>query len=171
MSFTIFAPLKIERMSKKENIFQVAARMLKYTLTTLLGTGTDCLVLWFFSHQVFSSYVGQVIVSPMISFECAVMVNFLTAYFYVWRERIDRTVDRCFIRHFWKYNLTCISAFLVKMVLLVLVEKAFQIDVVLCNLIALTLSGLVNFCIQNNLVFRKKTPKELSEELQESDNL
>ena len=134
----------------------ILKRLLKYLCTTLLGTATDTLVLWIFSHYVFAEYVGQVIISPMISFECAVMVNFTTAFFFVWKERIPSKTKRTFFGHLWKYNLSCLTAFAVKMLLLVGIEKLTDWDVVICNLLALCLSGLVNFTINEKVVFKKK---------------
>ena len=67
----------------------VFTKIVKYIVTTLLGTITDTVVLWCLAHYVFGdSHFEQYIVSPCISFECAVFVNYLTAYFYVWKDRI-----------------------------------------------------------------------------------
>ena len=100
----------------------------------------------------------------MISFECAVFVNFLTAYFYVWKDRVNREKSGVFFGHFWKYNLTCISAFLLKMLILNAVAVASKWDPVICNLIALCFSGVLNFVINEFVIFRKKEGKEPKEE-------
>lgn len=55
----------------------VLVRFVKQTLFSLLGTGTDTLVLWLFSHYILTGYAGQYIISPIISFECANIVNFI----------------------------------------------------------------------------------------------
>ena len=48
-----------------------------YVSISLLGTAVDTLVLWLCSHYIFSgSYAGRNVISPVISFECAVRVNF-----------------------------------------------------------------------------------------------
>ena len=103
----------------------------------LLGTLVDTLVLWLFSHYVFSEYVGQVIISPIISFECAVFVNFLMAYYVIWKDRISQLTPKSFFRHLGAYNATCIGAFLVKMAALMFIQWLTKWDVVICNLLAL----------------------------------
>lgn len=140
-------------MTKARTLRQLA----KYFVTTLLGTAADCLVLWLLSDYVFpDNHVGQYILSPMLSFECAVMVNFLTAYFYVWKERIQKRSVQSFLSHFWKFNMSCLGAFMVKMVLLNILGAVFGWDPVICNLIALCFSGLLNFCINEFVVFKRK---------------
>ena len=56
-------------------------RLGKHTAVSLLGTATDTLVLWFLSSVVFKSYVGEYIISPIISFG-------VTA----WRARISSPI-------------------------------------------------------------------------------
>ena len=139
-------------------------KIVKYIVTTLLGTITDTVVLWCLAHYVFGdSHFEQYIVSPCISFECAVFVNYLTAYFYVWKDRINRKKSGVFFGHFWKYNLTCVSAFILKMVILNGVAVASKWDPVICNLIALCFSGVLNFVINEFVVFRTKEAKESKE--------
>ena len=136
-------------------------KLVKYFLTTLLGTATDTVVLWLMTDFVVGdNHFEQYVLSPIVSFECAVMVNYLTAYFYVWRDRITTRNKRGFFSHFWKYNMSCISAFILKMMLLNAVAVASQWDPVICNLIALCFSGLLNFAINEFVVFRKKEPKQ-----------
>ena len=54
-------------------------RFAEYFSASLLGTIVDTLVLWLCSHFLFNgNYFGRNILSPVISFECAVMVNFCT---------------------------------------------------------------------------------------------
>ena len=68
-------------MGKKARL---AKQMAKYTVTTLLGTAADTLVLWILStYWLDGNHLEKYVISPMISFECAVMVNYFTAFFYV----------------------------------------------------------------------------------------
>ena len=58
-------------------------RYLKYAGTSIVGTLVDTLVLWLLSDFVFKDvYWGQYIISPIISFQCAVLTNYLIFYFY-----------------------------------------------------------------------------------------
>jgi putative flippase GtrA len=68
----------------------IVKRLPKFFAGNLFGTAIDTLVLWLFSHLVFHDYVGQVIVSPIISFECAVMANFVFSYYVTWKDRISQ---------------------------------------------------------------------------------
>lgn len=144
---------------------KILIQYIKYSLSTLLGTITDTGVLWLVSTYLLgSSHVDQYIVAPCISFECAVIVNYTVAYFYVWRERIDRFSVGSFLGHFWKYNLSCISAFIVKMFILNAIAVAFKFDTVICNLLALCVSGVMNFALNEFLVFRRPSKKRAEED-------
>ncbi|MBQ0078155.1 MAG: GtrA family protein [Bacteroidales bacterium] len=156
-------------MSEKKSRFLKTLRQLsKYVLTTLLGTLVDCLVLWVMSTFVFAdNHVGQYVYSPMVSFECAVFVNFFTAYFYVWKERITVRSISSYFSHFWKYNISCLSAFLLKMVILNVLGATLKWEPVLCNIIALTFSGLLNFFINEFVIFRRKEGIKRTQETQE----
>lgn len=135
-------------------------RFAAYFFASLLGTGVDTLVLWLCSHFLLSgSYFGRNILSPVISFECAVLVNFCTSYFLIWRERITRYNARSFFRHYGAYNLSCTGTFLFKLLLLQIIVLLFRFDVVICNLIALCFSGLINFALDETVIFKRKKGK------------
>ncbi len=131
-------------------------RVPKFIIGNLMGTLVDTVVLWLFSHFVFSGYVGEVIVSPIISFECAVLVNFLVSYHFTWRDRVVETNPKSFLRHFWPYNVSCIGGFVIKMGALMLIQFWTKWDVVICNLLALCVSGTFNFVMNEFVVFRKR---------------
>jgi putative flippase GtrA len=131
-------------------------RIPKFAIGNLLGTLVDTLVLWLFSHFVFNGYIGQVIVSPVISFECAVMTNYVFSYFVTWKDRISQVSTRSFFRRFVGYNATCTGTFILKMGILMLIQWLTKWDVVICNLLALCVSGVVNFLMDNFVVFKKK---------------
>lgn len=135
-------------------------RYAKFMGTSIAGTITDTLVLWLLSDFVFTKgYWGEHIISPVISFQCAVAVNFTIAYFYVWR---DRTVGRPdagkkrFFRLYGAYNLSSSAVFLLRLGVMLLIENFTGWDVVVCNLLAMCFSGILNFCIENLLIFKKK---------------
>ena len=85
-------------------------KFMKFSLSSLVGTVVDTLVLWLFSHFVFTRYVGQYIISPVISFECAVFANYLLSYFMVWKERVTNVSRRSFlcryVEHFTYFRFT-----------------------------------------------------------------
>jgi putative flippase GtrA len=140
-------------------MLKLLQRYLKYAGTSVAGTLVDTLVLWLMSDFVFRDvYWGQYIVSPVISFQCAVVTNYLIFYFYVWRDRTKEDRRRHnFIRRFLAYDLSCSTVFLLRLGILLLVEKFSGWDVVVCNLIAMCFSGILNFVSNNLIIFRKNS--------------
>lgn len=133
-------------------------RLGKHTAVSLIGTATDTLVLWFLSSVVFKSYVGEYIVSPIISFECATLVNFLSSSKLVWRDRMQGENLKSYLKHFLKFNASYAGVFFLKMLLLLGLERLTRWDVVWCNLIAVTICGFINFFMNEKVIF-KDTPK------------
>ena len=134
-------------------------KVLSFFASNLLGTLVDTGVLWLCSSVFFHSYAGKYILSPFISFECAVFVNFICSYFFIWKDRISHRTTRSFLRHFGGYNLSCTGVFLFKMLLLLGIERLSGWNVVWCNLAALCISGILNFSMGEWVVFRKTKKK------------
>ena len=139
-------------------MLKLLIRYLKFAGTSLVGTMVDTLVLWLLSDFVFrDGYWGQYILSPIISFQCAVVVNFTIFYFYVWRDRTREDMRRRkFLKLFLSYDLSCSSVFVIRLLLLLLIERIFGWDVVICNLVAMAFSGILNFVMNNTVIFRKR---------------
>lgn len=141
------------------------------TLCTLVGTAVDTLVLWICSHFIFSGYAAEYLLSPLISFECANLTNYLVTTRSVWRGRMEGADTKLRLKRFLEYNISCSGVFLLKMLILLLVERMFSLDVVWCNLMALSLSGIVNFIIQDLIIFKKyhgnetKTPIDTNSDI------
>ena len=135
-------------------------RYVKFMGTSAVGTIVDTSVLWLLSDLIFTNgYWGEYIISPTISFQCAVAVNFTIAYFYVWRDRTLTRADRSkkrFFRLFLTYDLSCSAIFILRLGVMLLIENFTGWDVVVCNLLAMCFSGVLNFTIENVLIFRKK---------------
>lgn len=98
-------------------------RYIEFVVSRLFGTGVDTLVLWLCSTYVFDTYWGDYVVSPIISFEFAVMSNFLCSYCWIWKSRIDNRCAADFWRRFAVFNVSSALGFLVKMLFLLLFEK------------------------------------------------
>lgn len=135
-------------------------RYAKFAGTSLVGSIIDTLVLWLLSDLVFArGYWGEYIISPLISFQCAVAVNYMISYFYVWKDRTRKRPDastRRFFRLYGVYNLSSSAVFLFRLGVLLLIERFTGWDVVICNLVAMCFSGIINFAINNQLIFKKK---------------
>ena len=135
-------------------------RYAKFAGTSAFGSVVDTLVLWLLSDLVFSKgYWGEYIISPLISFQCAVAVNYTISYFYVWKDRTRKRPDasaRRFFKLYGAYNLSNSAIFLFRLGILLLIERFTGWDVVICNLVAMCFSGIINFAINNRLIFKKK---------------
>ena len=130
-------------------------KYLEFVISRLFGTGVDTLVLWLCSDYI---------LSPIISFEFAVMSNFLWSYYWIWKSRIVNKGAKAFWGRFFVFNLSSVAGFLIKMLFLLLFERIFGWDVIWCNLSALLISGLFNYFLTDVWVFRKPkyTPEENS---------
>lgn len=133
----------------------MAVKYIKFVASRLIGTLVDTLVLWLLSSYVFTTYFGNYIVAPTISFEVAVLVNFIFSYYWIWSKRISVKSTKTFITRFVIFNISCVLGFIVKMVFLLLFERLFGWDVVYCNLLALLISGIVNYALAEFVVFKK----------------
>ena len=135
-------------------------RYAKFAGTSVVGSIVDTLVLWLLSDLIFTrGYWGEYIISPLISFQCAVTVNYMISYFYVWKDRTRKRSDasvRRFFRLYGAYNLSSSVVFLFRLGVLLLIERFFGWDVVICNLVAMCFSGIINFAINNLVIFKKK---------------
>ena len=135
-------------------------RYAKFAGTSAVGSVVDTLVLWLLSDLVFTKgYWGEYIISPLISFQCAVAVNFTISYFYVWKDRTRKRPDasvRRFFKLFGAYDISASVVFLFRLGVLLLIERFTGWDVVICNLIAMCFSGIINFTINNLVIFKKK---------------
>ena len=137
----------------------VLVRYVKFLGTSIIGTCVDMLVLWLLSDFVFEKgYWGEYLLSPVISFQCAVMVNFTIFYFYVWRDRTkeDRRKHN-FVSRFLAYDLSCSTVFVLRLGILLVIERFSGWDVLICNLIAMCFSGILNFLSNNLIIFRKRS--------------
>lgn len=140
-------------------MLRLLVRYVKFIGTGAVGTVVDMLVLWLLSDFVFDEgYWGEYVISPVISFQCAITVNYLISYFYVWKDR-TRNVPGAgkgrFFKLFLAYDLSGTAVFLLRLGVLLLIGKFTGWDVVLCNLLAMCISGIVNFFISNQFIFRR----------------
>lgn len=135
-------------------------RYAKFAGTSVVGSIVDTLVLWLLSDLIFTrGYWGEYIISPLISFQCAVAVNYMISYFYVWKDRTRKRSDasvRRFFRLYGAYNLSSSVVFLFRIGVLLLIERFTGWDVVICNLVAMCFTGIINFAINNLVIFKKK---------------
>lgn len=136
----------------------VLVRYVKFLGTSIIGTCVDMLVLWLLSDFVFGKgYWGEYLLSPVISFQCAVMVNFTIFYFYVWKDNVaPKRSPGFFFRRYAAYNISCSGVFMLRFCVLLLIERFTGWDVLICSLSAMCVSGVMNFLLADNVVFRNR---------------
>lgn len=149
------------------SVREILTKFLMFSLSTVAGTVVDLGLHWVQSTYVFNgNYWGSYWIAPTLSFEAATLVNFIIAYFFIWKERISKpSSKRSFFRHFAGYNATCVGAYLIKFVamqgfhFLFLTLGWFQqysIEPALCNLLGMSFSGVFNFVMNEFVVFKPK---------------
>lgn len=125
----------------------------KFTIRGIAGAVVDTLVLWFLSTYFLHSYFAKYILAPSISFEASIFCTYTICYFWVWNHRVHNNT-RDFFRRIPAFNTAALVSFALKMVLLIAIERIFHFDVVICNLIAISISGFVSFFAGEKLVFK-----------------
>ena len=165
------------RIHSQNKVFELLMRFAMFSITSGAGTLVDLGGhYWLSSSYMPDHYWWTFWVSPVISFEAAVITNFVIAYFWVWRERISKRSPRSFLRHYAAYNAAATGVFFIKLLvmqgihLLMVAFGWFQnksYEPVLCNMLALCVSGCFSFVLNEFIVFRKieKKVDEQSEEL------
>ena len=138
-------------------------RFFKFFLTNISGTIIDTISLWLLKTYVFSSYVGTYIISPIIGFELAMLNNFIISYFWIWHKRVNYH-SKDFFKKLLKYNISVSVTFGFRMLIIIGVERLFHFDVIICNFIALALSGLLNFFLGEKWVFMMKGKNNIQSE-------
>lgn len=126
-----------------------------FTLTRTLGTVVDCGVVWLLADFVFEDYFLVNVLSPTISFEMAVFVNFLTGTYWVFNNRIDNGPKSSVVKRFLKFNLSAILGYVVKLGVLNILVASLGWHTALCNFLALMVAGLLNYLLADKWVFKK----------------
>ncbi len=154
---------------------ELLKKLIMFSLTSMAGTVVDLGLHWVLSTFVFKgNYWGSFWVAPTVSFEVAAMVNFVIAYFFVWKERISQRSVRSFWRHFAAYNAAGVGAYLIKFAAMQGLHFLFvslgwfqesSFEPVLCNLLGLCFSGAFNFVMSEFFIFNKTKKKDISDNL------
>ena len=154
----------------RKKLSELLIRFAMFSITSGFGTLVDIGVHWWLSACFYTeSYLWRFWISPVISFELAVLTNFLIAYYFVWRERISQRNTRSFFRHYAGYNATATGVFFIKLLamqgfhLLLVALDWFQganYEPALCNMLALCVSGCFSFVLNEFVVFKKPVKKD-----------
>ena len=158
------------KASTKKRIWELLKRFAVFSVTSGAGTLVDLGVHWWLAASFLQErYWWTFWVAPVISFELAVLTNFLIAYYFVWRERISKRSPRSFMRHYAGYNAAATGVFFIKLLvmqgihLLMVAFGWFQgktYEPALCNMLALCISGCFSFVLNEFVVFKKPVRKD-----------
>lgn len=129
-------------------------RFAKFVAISFIGGGIDLLMVWLLTTYAFDAYFTDVILAPLISFECAVIVGFTFCWFLIWNDRVGHGAGEYF-RRMLMYNISNLGVFGIRLLLVILLQCLIPQHLVLCNLIARMLAGVVNFIIIDKVIFRK----------------
>lgn len=151
-------------------IVEMLMKFAMFAATSGAGTIVDLGLHWFLSSRwMVDNYLWTFWITPLISFEASVLTNFLIAYNFVWRERISHRNKRSFFRHYAAYNAVSTGVFFIKLLLMQGIHLLFlgagwfqntTYEPVLCNLLAICVSGCVSFVVNEFVIFRKVNKKE-----------
>ena len=129
-------------------------KLTKFTIRGIVGTVIDTIILLALSTYLFHSYFTIYILAPLISFEVSILIAYIICYFWIWNHRVNNN-KWDFFRRIPVYNATVWISFVVKMILLISIERIFHFDVVICNLLAILVSGLINFFAGEKIIFKE----------------
>ena len=135
-------------------------RLVIFMLCSTSGTIVELVVVWLCSTFLFHNYVGQYVVSPIIAFECAVVVDFVFYSRILWRKRSKGIGFRSYLVRLLKFNLSALGVYLLRLALIQAMGLAWHLHVVWCEMISMCFSGTLNYIISENLIFKKNKPKK-----------
>jgi putative flippase GtrA len=127
-------------------------RSLRFVTTNLCGTVIETSVLAALG-AIWDRALLAYVLAPVLAFEVSVVHNFVASYLWVWPERVARG-DRDLTRRLARYNLGVATVFLGRLALIVALGAGFGLPAAVSNLLALLVSGVVNYAVQDRIVFR-----------------
>ena len=132
-------------------------RFIKFAGVGMVAGTVDISLVWVLTKFIFTGYFGQVILSPVISYECSVLVAFAFSWYFIWNDRVSQGSKREFWTRLLGYNLSNVGIFALRILLVMAFEKLWDGgNLVIINVISRILAGLLNFVITDKLIFKKK---------------
>ena len=132
-------------------------RFIKFAGVGMVAGTVDISLVWVLTKFIFAGYLGQVILSPVISYECSVLVAFAFSWYFIWSDRISSGSRKEFWTRLVAYNLSNVGIFALRVLLVMAFEKLWDGgNLVIINTISRILAGLLNFVITDKLIFKKK---------------
>ena len=132
-------------------------RFIKFAGVGMVAGTVDISLVWVLTKFIFAGYFGQVILSPVISYECSVLVAFAFSWYFIWNDRVSQGSRKEFWIRLLGYNLSNVGIFALRVLLVMAFEKLWDGgNLVIINVISRILAGLLNFVITDKLIFKKK---------------
>ncbi len=132
-------------------------RFIKFAGVGLIAGTVDISLVWVFTKFIFSGYFGEVILSPVISYECSIIIGFIFSWYFIWNDRLSTGGRSEFWKRLAAYNVSNVGIFALRVLLVMMFEKIWDGgNLVIINTISRILAGLLNFVITDKLIFKKK---------------
>ena len=132
-------------------------RFIKFAGVGLIAGTVDISLVWVLTKFVFFGYYGQMMVSPVISYECSIIVGFVFSWFFIWNDRLSTGGRSEFWTRLVAYNISNVGIFVLRVLLVMLFEKLWDGgNLVIINTVSRILAGLLNFVITDKIIFKKK---------------
>jgi len=136
-------------------IKKLVGRFVSFFLANIPGTLVDLGICWLLSTWVFHNYFGCYVVSPVVSSLCGSLVSFYVFYKVIWRDRVSEDSEATVWKRLLAFLSSTSTTFMLRIGLIQLVQVAFLVSPVVCNLVSMVFSGILNFVLDDKLVFKK----------------
>lgn len=122
-------------------------RFVRYFVSTMGGILAELILIWVLAHVVWPHWeIGVNFVAPTLGFELCLLVNYSAVRYFVWRDRHSSL---------WRFHVSNASVYVVKMIILLAIRYVAGVEIVLCTILATTMAGIINFVLNDRVVFRR----------------
>ncbi len=128
-------------------------RFIGFSVCNAPGTILEILIIWLMSDVLFHSHFARFIIAPVIAFECSMLVDFALMARFVWRDSVVDDTGKRFLHRLLMFNISTVGVYLMRLLLIQLLHWAFGLGPVVCDLLSMVFSGLLNFGINDRLIF------------------
>lgn len=137
----------LARKSRRLRLRRWVRRLVRYFVSTMGGILAELILIWVLAHMVWPEWeFGVSVIAPTLGFELCLLVNYSAVRYFVWRDRHSSL---------WRFHVSNASVYVVKMVFLVAIRYFAGVEIVLCTILATALAGIINFVLNDRLVFRR----------------
>ncbi len=130
-------------------------RFVGFSICNAPGTAVELLTLWLLSDILFHTRFTQFFLAPILAFECSIVVDFTLFSVFVWRENIGNNPRKGFLKRLLMFNISTAGVYLLRFLLIQVLHWLLGLGAVTCDLISMLFSGLLNFGINDRIIFAK----------------